>query len=255
MSSRAEAFLRQPGARPFVLGHRGARHGAPENTLCAFELARSEGADGVELDVRLDGSGALIVLHDPTLERVSVERDPRHAEDVPSAELSKIDLGGGEHVPTLVDVLGWARQHEMRVNIELKSDVRQRGLLLERVRDVLQNAPLPRVILSSFDPRFVHWLGRALPNLPRAWLVHRKQRILKYAPGWRLLGDGVHFDHVLATADRIASLHRVGGVVNVWTVNDAGSARRLARDGVDGIISDRPGAILRALSACEDANP
>jgi glycerophosphoryl diester phosphodiesterase len=56
--------VRREGARPLVLGHRGARHAAPENTLRAFELARTEGADGVELDVRIDANGEVIVLHD-----------------------------------------------------------------------------------------------------------------------------------------------------------------------------------------------
>ena len=60
-------FRRQSGERPFVLGHRGARHAAPENTLKAFDMAAAEGADGVELDVRLCQSGEVIVLHDPTL--------------------------------------------------------------------------------------------------------------------------------------------------------------------------------------------
>jgi len=90
-----KAWQRPEGARPFVLGHRGARHAAPENTLAAFELARTEGADGIELDVRLDGSGRVIVLHDPTLVRVTRGADTRHAEDIPSRELSRLDVGKG----------------------------------------------------------------------------------------------------------------------------------------------------------------
>ena len=65
-SSAVIAGWRRSRDRPFVLGHRGARHAAPENTLAAFDLAMTEGADGVELDVRLDGDGRVIVLHDPT---------------------------------------------------------------------------------------------------------------------------------------------------------------------------------------------
>ena len=105
-----------------MLGHRGARHAAPENTLAAFELARREGADGIELDVRLDGSGKVIVLHDPTLTRVTGGADSRHAEDIPSAELARLDLGSGERVPLLADVLTWAKEHGQRVNVELKSE-------------------------------------------------------------------------------------------------------------------------------------
>jgi glycerophosphoryl diester phosphodiesterase len=136
----------------------------------------------------------------------------------------------------------------MRVNVELKADVRKRRLLLERVRDTLREAPLPLVILSSFDPRFVLWLSRTLPELPSAWLVHKKQPILRYAPGWRLVASGLHLEHPLADRARIEAVHGAGGVVNVWTVNDVAVAQRLANDGVDGIISDQPGLILSALA-------
>ena len=232
-----------------MLGHRGARHAAPENTLAAFDLARQEGADGIELDVRLDGSGRLIVLHDPRLTRVTGGAETRHAEDIPSRELSLLDVGKGERVPLLADVLDWAKKHDQRVNVELKSDVRARRLLLLRVAEAVRGTALPAVLLSSFHPWFVWWLARHVPDLPRAWLVHDKQRILKYAPGYQLIhANGVHPEHVLASAQRVARLKRTGSLVNVWTVNDPARARQLAQSGVDAIISDVPGEILRGLA-------
>ena len=233
-----------------MLGHRGARHAAPENTLAAFELSRLEGADGIELDVRLDGSGRVIVLHDPTLERVTGSADRRHAEDIPSRELSRLDVGKGERVPTLAEVLSWAREHGQRVNVELKSDVRNRVLLLHQVARVVRGQALPSVMFSSFHPYFVWWLARRVPELPRAWLVHKKQHLLKYAPGLRQLGaNALHPEHVLASSNRVARLERQNFLVNVWTVNDRLRAKELAQIGVDAIISDRPGDILSALSS------
>jgi glycerophosphoryl diester phosphodiesterase len=244
------AWQRTPGTRPFVLGHRGARHAAPENTLAAFELSRTEGADGVELDVRLDGSGQVIVLHDPTLERVTQGAERRHAEDIPSRELSRLDVGKGERVPLLSEVLSWAREHGQRVNVELKSDVRNRMLLLREVATVMTRQALPDVLFSSFHPYFVWWLARRLPELPRAWLVHRKQHILKYAPGLRQLGaNALHPEHVLASSARVERLKRAHYLVNTWTVNDPARARELARIGVDAIISDVPGQILASLAS------
>lgn len=232
-----------------MLGHRGARHAAPENTLAAFELARREGADGIELDVRLDGSGRVIVLHDPTLGRVTSGVETRHAEDLSELEFSRLDVGAGERVPLLADVLDWAKNHDQRVNVELKSDVRDARALLEGVARVVTSRPPPALIFSSFHPRFVWWLARNVPELPRAWLVHEKQRVLKYAPGFRLLGsNAVHPQHVLVTPARIARLKKAGMLVNVWTVNHPVRADELARLGVDALISDVPGKILAALS-------
>jgi len=233
-----------------VLGHRGARHAAPENTLAAFELSRREGADGIELDVRLDGSGQVIVLHDPKLTRVTQGADTRHAEDIPSRELARLDVGNGERVPMLAEVLSWAHEHGQRVNVELKSDVRNHRHLLQQVQRVMTGQALPSVIFSSFHPYFVWWLARRLPELPRAWLVHKKQHILKYAPGLRRLGaNALHPEHVLANSARVARLKSGNFLVNTWTVNDPGRARQLANIGVDAIISDVPGKILAELES------
>jgi glycerophosphoryl diester phosphodiesterase len=250
LADALSVWKRPVGARPFVLGHRGARHAAPENTLAAFELSRVEGADGIELDVRLDGSGEVIVLHDPKLSRVTEGADTRHAEDIPSRELSRLDVGKGERVPTLAEVLDWAHTHGQRVNVELKADVRQRALLLRQVERVMTRQALPSVLFSSFHPYFVWWLARRLPELPRAWLVHKKQHILKYAPGLRRLGaNALHPEHVLASSARVARLKSADFLVNTWTVNDPTRARELARIGVDAIISDVPAKILAELTS------
>ncbi len=247
--SALAAWRRPAGARPFVLGHRGARHAAPENTLAAFELARREGADGIELDVRLDGGGRVIVLHDPTLGRVTRGAETRHAEDISSADMAQLDVGSGEHVPLLADVLAWALEHGQRVNVELKSDVRQRALLLREVLRVVRTRALPDLIFSSFHPYFVWWLARHAPELPRAWLVHDKQHVLKYAPGAHYLGvNAVHPQHTLVSAARVSRAHAQGELMNVWTVNDSARARELASFGVDAIITDEPGKILSALA-------
>jgi len=96
----------------------------------------------------------------------------------------------------------------------------------------------------------VWWLARHLPELPRAWLVHEKQHILKYAPGLRQLrANALHPQHSLATSARVTRLKRAHFLVNTWTVNEPSRAVELARSGVDAIISDVPGAILAALAS------
>lgn len=210
-----------------------------------------EGADGVELDVRLDRDERVIVLHDAELGRVSKGTESRAAEDLGAAELGRVDLGGGERVPLLTDVLRLFREQGARVNVELKRDVRRPVALLRGVEEAVRKsgAPAELVIFSSFRPGFVAAMARRLPEYPRAWLVHQKQRILRSAPLYRLFGsDGVHPEWPLVTARALARWKRGAAVVNAWTVNDGAEARRLADLGVDAIISDRPGAILEALA-------
>ena len=149
--TRLSAWLRAPGARPFVLGHRGARESAPENSERAFELALDEGADGVELDVRLDGDGRVIVLHDAELGRVSSGSETRAAEELGAAELARVDLGGGERVPLLVDVLRVFRDRGARVNVELKRDVRRPTALLRGVERAVRESGAPPELVDFFE--------------------------------------------------------------------------------------------------------
>ena len=258
MSTQAvlERLKREPGALPLVLGHRGARHAAPENTHAAFELARREGASGVELDVRLVKTGEIVVLHDPTLTRVTGSADRRAVEQLTLQDTLHADIGGGERVPLLTDVLDWAAQHDLLVNVEVKSDVGRRRDLVRNVIELLQrHAHAPRgVVLSSFDPRFVHRLAHALPQIPSAFLFHTKSPIARAAAlvgaatFSRLGARAVHPEHVLVNARRMAAWRTRQALVGVWTVNDENRARELSSLGVDYLISDRPGAILRAIS-------
>jgi glycerophosphoryl diester phosphodiesterase len=257
-ADRTTERLRRPaGSAPLVLGHRGARHAAPENTHAAFELSRVEGAAGVELDVRIVKTGEIVVLHDPTLARVSAGADRRAAEQLSWAEAQKADIGKGERVPLLSDVLDWAAQHDQLVNVEVKSDVKRRRDLLQGVITLLQKHSYAErgVVLSSFDPRFVWRLARALPKLPSAFLFHTKSPIARAASlvgaatFTRMGARAVHPEQVLVTEQRMAAWRSRAALVGVWTVNDETRARALSRLGVDYIVTDRPGAIVTALRA------
>lgn len=261
-ASAVEARLARPaGAPALVLGHRGARHAAPENTHAAFELARREGAAGVELDVRLLGSGEVVVAHDPTLERVTRGADRRRLEQLDLEGAKSADLGAGERLPLLSEVLDWAAAHELLVNVEVKSDVQRRRDLLAAVIELLARHPYAAsgVLLSSFDPRFVWRLARALPRIPSAFLLHKNSPTAKAAAlvgaatFSRMGARAVHPEHVLIDAAHLRAWRSRARLVGTWTVNDEERARELSALGVDYLISDRPGAILTALSRRDDA--
>jgi len=252
-----ERLTRLRGHVPSVLGHRGARYAAPENTHAAFELARIEGAAGVELDVRLVKTGEIVVLHDPTLARVTQGADRRAVEQLSLSDALRADVGRGERVPRLTDVLDWASRYDLLVNVEVKSDVGRRRDLVSGVIELLRAHPYaPRgVLLSSFDPRFVWRLSRALPQVPCAFLFHTKSPIARAAAlvgaatFSRLGARAVHPEHVLVTEQRMQAWRTRQALVGVWTVNDEARARELSELGVDYIVSDRPGAIKQALGA------
>jgi glycerophosphoryl diester phosphodiesterase len=219
--------------------------------MAAFDLALSEGADGVELDVRLDGDGDVIVLHDPSLGRVTEGRDTRNVEDLGRKELQRVDLGGGERVPRLSEVLKWARQRGARVNIELKRDVTRRAYFVWQVVRLVAIEPRAsdRLLFSSFDPRLVAAVARLVPWVTAGWLVEDPGPVPGRSLRERMVGaTAVHPQARLVTESSILDWKQARLPVNVWTVNDAAEARRLDALGVDTIISDEPGSILQALA-------
>jgi glycerophosphoryl diester phosphodiesterase len=251
MNARGGRFRRAPAARPLVLGHRGARHAAPENTLRAFELARSEGADGVELDVRLDGSGEVVVFHDRTLTRITAQRSTARVDALTTLDLRAIDVGLGERVPLLTEVLSWARERDLCVNVELKSSGEtRRALVAAVVARLAQEAGIEeRILLSSFDPLAVRALASALPRVAVCWLIEQKQRFYRWGFGRSLFGAaGLNPEYGLLSASRVRRWKRGGGLINTWTVNDPAQALACSELGVDSIITDVPGRIVRALA-------
>jgi len=249
VKSRGVAALkRAEGRPPLVYGHRGVRGARPENTLAAFEHAAEEGAEGVELDVRVDRDGELVVLHDPTFERVTGGADMRAASELPYEEIRRIDVGSGERAPRLTEVLSLAQARGLRVNVEMKHDVPDRGAVVRATARKLQAFdPRVPVIVSSFDPRMVAAFGALSPRIPRALLVHRTRWSMATLELARSLGHAAHVERILTQGRTVRRLAQSGLVVNVWTVNDAGEARDLAALGVDGIITDVPGLVREAL--------
>lgn len=217
----------------------------------AFDLAMDEGADGIELDVRLDRDGDVIVLHDPTLARVTEGRDGRAAQDLDRKELAEIDLGGGETVPRLADVFTWAKRRGARVNVELKKDVPNRTALVLAVWKLAVFEPRAAewILFSSFDPQIVAALARVVPWVSTGWLVEESTGVPGRSLRERFVGaSALHPQAKLVTESVIRPWQRAELPVNVWTVNDPEEARRLAALGVDTLISDVPGAILKALT-------
>ncbi len=240
--------------RPVLLAHRGASADAPANTLAAFRRAVETGADGVELDVHLSRDGQVIVIHDETV--TSVTGMPGRVRDMTLAEIQALDAGSyfspafrGERIPTLEEVLNVLRP-DMVVNVELKgTSARTEGLEQEVVRILRARQMLDRVIISSFNP-FRLWTTRRLePRLPRA-MLHGPGTPVFVRQLWFLplvRPDALHPHFSLVDAAYMDRARRWGMRVNVWTVDDATEARRLVDLGVDGIITNDPRGLRRAL--------
>jgi glycerophosphoryl diester phosphodiesterase len=215
----------------------------------AFERARAQGARAVELDARTCAAGQVVVFHDATLERMTRSRDTRRVKDLPYAALRGVDLGGAR-APLLADVLAWARQRGVAVNVELKHDVPSRGALASEVARVVREAGAD-VLYSSFDPALLAWAAAFDPGTPRALLVHPRQAkwadVLQEAARPPAV-SAVHLERTQARSSAVSTYRERGLCVGVWTVNEPREAVELARARASWIITDRPGEVLAAIA-------
>src|SRR4051812_25316812 len=104
-------ILTADGRKVERIGHRGAPRRYLENTLPSFEEALKLGADAVELDVHVTADGGVVVHHDPDLSgKVHPDSARRRAiSGLTLAEIRKVDLGAGERIPLLAEVLDLTR--------------------------------------------------------------------------------------------------------------------------------------------------
>ncbi|ALL01578.1 Glycerophosphoryl diester phosphodiesterase [Pyrodictium delaneyi] len=222
--------------RPFaVIGHRGARGLAPENTLAALRKAVEVGADIAEFDLQVTGDGAVVASHDPVLRSNGGRTiDVRKAS---LAEVKSIDLGGGEAPPTLEEIIEEARGRIL-LFLEVK-EPRDTSRIIEVLRK--ENA-LDMAALISFHDDVLHAARRLEPGLPTGIIYFRPPgRILDC----RKLGCRIVLPrYPLATAKAVGLAHRLGLRVVAWTVNEEHWVLELAKRGVDGIATDYPDMVV-----------
>ncbi|MCH2110705.1 MAG: glycerophosphodiester phosphodiesterase [Polyangiaceae bacterium] len=252
LQRRLQQFIRASGARPKIFAHRGARAHAPENTIQAFALAKDHGADGIELDVRQTRCGILVVSHDEQIRRPDGRRVP--LSHLNQHELPELKDGRRDTLCTLCEALEWAADEKTLVNIELKADLPDPKRLVRNTVRLLRQFNQEPYLFSSFSPGVIRMLRQQLPASPTSFLFQTEEyprlgRGLQKLPLWRLLGaQGVHPANKDVSRKILRHQRVLGrGLVNVWTVNRGERARKLAGLGVDGLFTDDPQAILKAL--------
>ena len=242
-----------------IIAHRGASYDAPENTLPAVRLAWELGADAVEIDIHQTGDGRIVAIHDSDTLRVTGREGVVAALNFD--RLRALDAGAwkgpqwvGTTIPTLGEVLDTVPEHKtLVVEIKCASTVLNE---LERVLDA--SGKRSQVMLIAFDYATIRQAKRRMPDLPCYWLygfsgpeaerygVTTMDRLIELAQSAGLDGLDVHHEGSWVP-ELVRSLHALGKKLYVYTVNSERASRRLRDLGVDGITTDRPAFLRRAI--------
>ncbi len=236
---------------PIIEAHRGDSTNAPENTLAAFRAAVALGAQWIELDVHPTSDGALVVIHDDTVDRTT--NGSGAVRDLTLDEVRRLNAGAwfgaefaGEPVPTLAEVFELVAPTATRLNIEIKSS--PPGLDVPRaVVELLRRFGKEReYVVSSFDLPALLEVRAMAPEVTLALIGHGPE-ILPLAQRHHL--PWIHAYHATLDAGIVNEAHAHGIRVNVWTVDDPDALGMWAELGLDKLCTNRPAVMLAAQQA------
>ena len=227
-----------PGVK--MVAHRGVSGLERENTCAAFVAAGNRSYFGVETDIHRTADGRYIVFHDDNLTRLL--GDGRVVEEMRFDELRALrltDLDGNARgdllLPTLEEYVHICKKYDKDCVLEIKNHFEPEDI--DNVIAIIRGIGwLERTIFISFD----------LPNMIciRERLPQQRAQYLVSTFGDDLLDilTGHHLDldikYSSLSAEQVRACHEAGIQVNVWTVNEAADAERLAGYGVDFITSN-----------------
>jgi len=246
------------------VGHKGAAALEPENTLRSLARAVELGVDLVEFDVLDLEDGTLVLAHSDDLREVS-----HGAAGGRVRTLSLADLRGvAPELPTLDEALAFfADRPAVGVHLDLK-----RHGYEEAVLDALRRHGLvERALVSTVHGAGLRTLARLEPALARGltypWDRHGLSRPRALAPATLAALEALRrvlpyrIGRLLAAAEATAAVlqwrvvtraavrrcHAVGAPVLAWTVDSPALLRRLARAGVDGVVTNDPRIFVTTL--------
>jgi glycerophosphoryl diester phosphodiesterase len=258
----------EDGTPPAVIAHRGASARAPENTLAAVDKAAALGAVWVENDVQRTKDGELVVLHDDSLRRTTdVEqvfpgKAPWKVKDLTAAEIARLDAGSwfgasyaGVRVPTLKQYLHRVDLHHQKLLLELKNPELYPGVERETLKLLsnegwLDRRHRDRLVVQSFSKGALRTVHQLKPGVRTGFLGTPAVADL---PGYATFTDQINPSYRSVSTAYVSAVHAFTGPhgqplkVFTWTVDTADTARLVAGYGVDGVITDKPDVVLRAL--------
>lgn len=223
----------------FIYAHRGSSGLFPENTMAAFMAAVEEGADGIETDLHLTADGVVVLVHDPEIKRQDGVRLK-----VSESTFSELRAAAGGNLATLDGLMAFAAG-KTALNLEIKDPavLPHIGRHLEKGRNIL---------VTSFDRALMLTVAEKFPRVAAGVVLDvfgpEERQYLRTAG----LGS-VSLSAEVFGREAVRFCRRLGLKVNVWVANDPVMALEFHKAGADGVFTDRPGVLCRALGISDAA--
>lgn len=222
-----------------VTAHRGASVNYPENTMSAFMGAKELGADWIELDVQQTKDRKIIVIHDTNFKRTTGV--DKNTWELVYDDVCKLDAGSffssdflGEQIPLLSDVIVFAKENNIKLNIELKPTGYETDFEKNVVDMIIELDFEDKCVITS---QVYHVLENVKAYNQKVQTVYVMS--LAYGNITSLeAADHFSIEATSITADLVSRVHREGKELYAWTVNTQESIRKMIELNVDNIITD-----------------
>lgn len=238
-----------------IIGHRGAKAEAPENTVAGFLHARALGLTGVEFDVRLSADNELVVIHDATVDRTT--NGTGRVAQLTASELAALDARGT--CPTWSEPVGVPRLSAAldviaafdTIQFEIKTDTPERLEVITAgvLREIRERSLERQSIVTSFDPLAIEIVQRLAPEQARA-IIGRPDDPDVIETALRLGCTQVNLHQYQQTsADLVAKAHAAGLRVGGGPCDTVDDLECAIAWGMDAVTSDEPTLLLQHLAA------
>ncbi|WP_278494301.1 glycerophosphodiester phosphodiesterase [Acinetobacter gyllenbergii] len=235
-----------------IIGHRGARGEAPENTLGGFRYLHDLGVRAVEFDVRQLKDDHLVVIHDDDFVRTTGRS--QQVENSSLVEAQQFDhrhqwqaWAFEEYTPSLLHVLDCLTDFEhIEVEIKAVADEAAAERLVLQLQQDLKGFETTATI-TSFDVKILAALKQQQSSFKRGLLVEIPigEYAIELAQQYECCQIG--WGDLLATDEIIQRTQQANLAISVWTVNDVVRAKHLQQLGIQGLITDLPSTMLQHL--------
>lgn len=228
-----------------IIGHRGARGEAPENTLGGFQYIHDLGVRAVEFDVRQLKDNALVIMHDDQFTRTAGKKKALY--ECMSNELSQYNQSHFwetwpkfEPTPLLSETLSIIQNFE-HIEVEVKevNNIEEADRLIDALHVQLKGFEKTAVI-TSFDTKIHRALHKAKSKFKHGLLIEDNIQFKAIDQALELGCCQIGWKDSLANEKIIKATQQANLNISVWTVNSIQRAQQLNDLGIQGLITDFP---------------
>ncbi|KTT80992.1 glycerophosphodiester phosphodiesterase [Mammaliicoccus sciuri] len=228
------------------VAHRGVPSLAPENTMISFKRAIEFNIDVLEIDIHRTIDGELVVIHDPTMNRTSLEKGV--ISKLTYEALKKYDVGKwigqayiGEQIPLFQDVLKLIKDTHIKLLIEIKQPENYPNIEVDIITKIKQHdIPHNQIMIQSFNRKSIQKINILWPEIELGVLIKKKDRFISKR-AIKKIGEYANYinpNYKIVTIRFVKVAHASLLKILPYTVNDKHTAQKMLAMGVDGLISD-----------------